>query len=201
MLSYLLALIVGLGSLGLYLAAFLFQEVHRKYDLIWSGVGLFYALVLWVCARQITGGVLLGQLAAVSLVGWLGWQVMEMRWEQIPEQQRVALPNSPASWLDVLRDRAPQLQSNLQQSSWRSSSFSQVNQFAETMVQWVIALFDWSAALVGTTVKSWEQPVSLSEPESPESPESLKEALEKETLESSPKTGQESSPFNNQNPL
>ncbi len=192
--TYLLALIVGLGSLGLYLAAFLFQEVHRKYDLIWSGIGLFYALVLWVCAGRITGGLLLGQMAGVSLLGWLGWQVMEMRWEQIPLQQRAALPNSPASFIEVLRDRARQLQIDLQQSSWRSSSLSQLNKLAEKAVRLMIALFDWSAALIGTTVKSWEvksweQPVQPSEPESPES------------VEFFPKTDQESSPLNNQNPL
>ncbi|MBW4515960.1 MAG: Ycf66 family protein [Timaviella obliquedivisa GSE-PSE-MK23-08B] len=195
--TYLLALIVGLGSLGLYLAAFLFEEVHRKSDLIWSGVGMFYALVLWVCAGRITGGVLLGQMAAVSLLGWLGWQVLEMRWEQIPLPQRAALPHSPALLLGVLRDRARQLQINLQQSSWRSSSLNQVTQFAEKSVRLMIALFDWSAALIGTTVKSWdvkswEQPVPPSEPTPPESPESV---------ESPPKTVQESSPFNNQNPL
>jgi len=190
MLTYLLALIVGLGSLGLYLAAFLFQEVHRKYDLIWSGVGLFYALVLWVCAGRITGGLLLGQMAGVSLLGWLGWQVMEMRWEQIPLEQRVALPNSPASFVEVLRDRARQLQTDLQQSSWRSSSLSQLNQLAEKSVRLMIALFDWSAALIGTTVKSWEQPVPPSGAESTESSQSV---------ESHP--DQDSSPFNNQNPL
>uniref|UniRef100_A0ACD5GY64 Ycf66 family protein n=1 Tax=Desertifilum tharense IPPAS B-1220 TaxID=1781255 RepID=A0ACD5GY64_9CYAN len=32
-----------------------FPEVYRKGDFIWSGVGLFYALVLWVCAGQIRG--------------------------------------------------------------------------------------------------------------------------------------------------
>jgi len=189
--TYLLALIVGLGSLGLYLAAFLFQELHRKYDLIWSGVGMFYALVLWVCAGRITGGLLLGQMAGVSLLGWFGWQVMQMRWEQIPLQQRAALPNSPASFIEVLRDRARQLQVDLQQSSWRSSSLSHLNQLAEKSVRLMIALFDWSAALIGTTVnswevKSWKQPVQPSEPESSESPS---------------KPDQESSPFNNQNPL
>lgn len=54
MLAYILALAVGLGSLALYLGAFLVPELHRKNDFIWSGVGLFYALVLWVCAQRIT---------------------------------------------------------------------------------------------------------------------------------------------------
>lgn len=195
--AYFLALIVGLGSLGLYLAAFLFQEVHRKYDLIWSGIGMFYALVLWVCAGRITGGLLLGQMAGVSLLGWLGWQVMEMRWEQIPVEERVGLPNSLASFVEMLRDRARQLQINLQKSPWRSSSLNQLNQLAEKLVRLLIALFDWSAALIGTTVtswdtKSWDQPVQPSEPDELES---------LEVLESPPITDQESSSLNNQNPL
>ncbi|MBD2021794.1 Ycf66 family protein, partial [Leptolyngbya sp. FACHB-36] len=76
MLAYLLALVVALGSFALYMAAFFFPEVHRKNDFIWSGVGLFYALVLWVCGERITGGVLLGQTASVALLGWLGWQTL-----------------------------------------------------------------------------------------------------------------------------
>ncbi|MEB3292205.1 MAG: Ycf66 family protein [Synechococcales bacterium] len=88
MLTYLLALAVGLGSLGLYVASFVLPEINRKNDLIWSGVGLFYALVLWVCAGRITGGVLLGQMAGVALIGWLGWQVLQTRWEALPLEQR-----------------------------------------------------------------------------------------------------------------
>lgn len=88
MLTYLLALAVGLGSLGLYIASFALPEINRKNDLIWSGVGLFYALVLWVCAGRITGGVLLGQMAGVALIGWLGWQVVQTRWDAIPPEQR-----------------------------------------------------------------------------------------------------------------
>jgi hypothetical protein len=61
------------------MAAFFFPEVHRKSDFIWSGIGFFYALVLWVCAGRMTGGVLLGQVAGVSLIGWLGWQTLTLR--------------------------------------------------------------------------------------------------------------------------
>ncbi len=87
MLTFILALVVGLGSLGLYLAAFFYPELHRKGDLVWSGVGLFYALVLWVCAERITGGVLLGQMASVSLIGWLGWQTLVARSMQTSAQR------------------------------------------------------------------------------------------------------------------
>jgi len=93
MLAYILALAVGLGSLGIYMAAFFFPEVHRKNDFIWSGVGLFYALVLWVCAGRITGGVLLGQIASVSLLGWFCWQTLTLRRELMPAAQQTAIPS------------------------------------------------------------------------------------------------------------
>ncbi|MBR8828490.1 MAG: Ycf66 family protein [Gomphosphaeria aponina SAG 52.96 = DSM 107014] len=79
MLAYILAIAVGFGSLALYIAAFFFPEVHRKDDFLWSGVGLLYALVLWVCAGRITGGVLLGQMAGVSLLLWFGWETLKLR--------------------------------------------------------------------------------------------------------------------------
>jgi hypothetical protein len=79
MLAYILALVIGFGSIAFYMAAFFFPEVHRKSDFIWSGIGFFYALVLWVCAGRMTGGVLLGQVAGVSLIGWLGWQTLTLR--------------------------------------------------------------------------------------------------------------------------
>ena len=95
MLTFILALVVGLGSLALYLAAFFYPELHRKGDLVWSGVGLFYALVLWVCAERITGGVLLGQMASVSLIGWLGWQTLTARSGQTPAEQRSTTGDLP----------------------------------------------------------------------------------------------------------
>lgn len=79
MLTYLLALTVALGSFGLYMSAFFYPEIYRKGDLTLSGVGLFYALVLWICADRITGGVLLGQIASVSLIGWFGYQSLTSR--------------------------------------------------------------------------------------------------------------------------
>jgi hypothetical protein len=92
MLAYILALAVALGSFALYMAAFFFPEVHRKSDFIWSGIALFYALVLWVCAGRITGGVLLGQTASVALLGWFGWQTLRMRWDLTPPDQKTQLP-------------------------------------------------------------------------------------------------------------
>jgi Ycf66 protein N-terminus len=92
--AYVLAMMVGLGSFGLYMSAFFFPEVHRKYDLVWSGVGLFYALVLWVCAGRITGGVLLGQMSSVALLGWFSWQNLQLRRDRTPPDQQTQLPDS-----------------------------------------------------------------------------------------------------------
>ncbi len=93
MLAYVLALVIGLGSLAIYMAAFFFPEVHRKSDFFWSAVGLFYALVLWVCAGRITGGVLLGQMASVALLGWFGWQTLTLRRSLLSPEQQTAIPN------------------------------------------------------------------------------------------------------------
>lgn len=93
MLPYVLALVIGLGSFAYYMAAFFFPEVHRKSDFVWSGVGFFYALVLWVCAGRITGAVLLSQIASVSLLGWLGWETLTLRRQlALPEAQTEISP-------------------------------------------------------------------------------------------------------------
>jgi hypothetical protein len=92
MLAYILALVIGLGSFAMYMAAFFFPEVHRKNDFIWSGVGLFYALVLWVCAGRITGGVLLGQTASVVLLGWFAWQTLTLRRAIASPEQQTPIP-------------------------------------------------------------------------------------------------------------
>jgi hypothetical protein len=93
MLTYVLAVIVGFGSLAMYLAAFLFPEIHRKNDFIWSGVGLFYALVLWIFVPRITGGLLLGHVASVALLVWFGWQTLSLRRQLTPELQQTPLPS------------------------------------------------------------------------------------------------------------
>ncbi|MEO0868101.1 MAG: Ycf66 family protein [Cyanobacteria bacterium J06642_11] len=91
MLANLLALIVGCGSLGFYLVAFILPEVHRRSDFFWSGVGLFYAVVLWYCARQMQGAVLLGQTASVGLVLWLGYQTLLLRRQTTPAAQQTPI--------------------------------------------------------------------------------------------------------------
>lgn len=93
MLAHFLALAVAVGSIALYLSAFFFPEIHRKKDFIWSGVGLFYALMLWVFSRRITGGLFLGHVASVALIGWFGWQTLQLRRQLTPEGQKTSVPS------------------------------------------------------------------------------------------------------------
>ncbi len=116
MLAHGLALSVALGSFSLYMSAFFFPEVYRKYDLTWSGVGMFYALVLWVCAGRITGGILLGQVASVTLIGWLGWQTLSLRREMTPPDQKTSLPASARSLAEAVRFKMREWISNLPQT-------------------------------------------------------------------------------------
>jgi hypothetical protein len=79
MLAVILALTVGLASLVFFFSAFFAPKLHRKDDFLWSGVGFFYALVLWLCAQRLTGGVLLGQGAATVLILSFAWQTLKLR--------------------------------------------------------------------------------------------------------------------------
>ncbi|MBE9065382.1 hypothetical protein IQ260_01810 [Leptolyngbya cf. ectocarpi LEGE 11479] len=91
MLANVLAVIIGAGSLAFYLVAFILPEVHRRSDFFWSGVGMFYAVVLWYCARQMNGAVLLGQTASVGLLLWLGYQTLLLRRETTPAAQQTPI--------------------------------------------------------------------------------------------------------------
>ena len=121
MLAYVLALVVGLGSLAIYIAAFFFPEIHRKNDFIWSGVGLFYALVLWVFAPRITGGLLLGHVASVALLVWFGWQTLSLRRQLTPQAQQTQVPSTETVKTGIqeqvnklsLQERLGQLQKGL----------------------------------------------------------------------------------------
>ena len=93
MLDYFIALVVGFGSLAIYLSAFFFPEIHRRYDFIWSGIGLFYALILWIFAPLITGGLLLGHVASVSLLVWFIAQTLLLRRQLTPATQQTPFPS------------------------------------------------------------------------------------------------------------
>ena len=94
MLSYALAIAVAISSLVLFLTAFLMSGIHRKDDFLWGALGLFYALVLWYCARNITGAVLLGQAAATVLLVSYSWQTIKLRQAM---QRVIASPKGLAS--------------------------------------------------------------------------------------------------------
>ncbi|PPS40334.1 Ycf66 family protein [Chroococcidiopsis sp. TS-821] len=119
MLAYILALAVGFFSLAIYMAAFFFPEVHRKGDFIWSGVGLFYALVLWVCSGRITGGVLLGQVAGVALLGWSVTQTLLLRRQLTPRLSQTVAPT------------AEEVKSTVQEKVAKSSFLSKLLQFTK----------------------------------------------------------------------
>ncbi|NJL84402.1 MAG: hypothetical protein HC890_18430 [Chloroflexaceae bacterium] len=116
MLANVLAVLVALVSFSFYLSAFFFPEVHRKDDFFWSGVGLFYALVLWAAAGRLTGAVLLGQLAGVALIIWLGWETLSLRRAIARPEFRTEIPESFAltsflgSFTGLLRRRRPEPQ-------------------------------------------------------------------------------------------
>lgn len=132
MLAHILALTVGLLSFVLYMSAFFFPEVYRKSDLTWSGIGLFYALVLWVCAGRITGGVLLGQTASVALLGWLGWQTINLRRELAPIALRTPLPNEAKTIGQAAQFKLGELKSRWQQTKLAD----QTNRLAGTIASW-----------------------------------------------------------------
>lgn len=119
MLAYILALAVVFFSLALYMTAFFFPEVHRKGDFIWSGVGLFYALVLWVCSGRITGGVLLGQVAGVAMLGWSVTQTLLLRRQLTPHLLQTAAPS------------AEEVKSTVKEKVAKSSIFSKLSQLTK----------------------------------------------------------------------
>lgn len=160
MLSYLLALVVGLASFSLYMAAFFFPEVYRRYDFFWSGVGMFYALVLWVCAGRITGGLLLGQIASVALLGWFGYQTLQLRREQMPVEQRTPLPASANSAWEVAQITVQQLRASFRESADRSPLAAQLERSIvqiEKIWQSVRSRMD---ALISTTLNPASMPKS-----------------------------------------
>jgi len=179
MLSYMLAIVVGSGSLGLYLAAFVFPEVHRKYDLFWSGVGLFYGLVLWVCAGRITGAVLLGQLASVALLSWLGWQTLSLRHAQTQTALQTQIPEAANSASDVFQITIRQLRANLTQTADRSSLIAQLDQAIARLETTWDNLLHWFMSL-GTSIDEISPPNFSAEVSSTQSRDQSRELVSPE---------------------
>jgi Ycf66 protein N-terminus len=152
-LTYLLALVVGLGSFGLYLAAFWFPFTYRKYDLIWSGVGLFYALVLWVCAGRITGGVLVGQLASVALLGWFVWQTLDLRWRQLPIANRPLTLATANSFSEVSQIQLKQAQASFKDGSWKLAFYDWLDRSPAQVKVVFKTVQSWIEALLSTTLQ------------------------------------------------
>ncbi len=95
MLPYILAIVVGLSSLYLLTTAFIAPDRHRQDDFLWSAVGLFYALILWLCAGRITGAILLGQAAAAILFIAFAWQTLKLR-------QALFYPDKPVKLFTIV---------------------------------------------------------------------------------------------------
>ncbi|BAY09020.1 Ycf66 family protein [Calothrix sp. NIES-2098] len=177
MLAYVLALAVGLGSLAIYLAAFFFPEIHRKNDFIWSGVGLFYALMLWVFAQRINGGLLLGHVASVALLGWFGWQTFSLRRQVTPKAQQTPVPSSDAVKTSIqqqvtklsLPERLAQLQQGIGNTfSGVKGKFQKTPKQApatsKTKASSLVEIIDNTAATTETAV---EEAVTIADTESP----------------------------------
>jgi hypothetical protein len=104
MLNHLLAMVVGLGSLSLFLSGFFLPEVRRRPDFAWSGVGFIYALVLWIEGNSTPGGALLGHITSVALIVWFGWQTLEQRRQFATAEAQTAIPNSLEALTPFLKE-------------------------------------------------------------------------------------------------
>ncbi|BCX13084.1 MAG: hypothetical protein KatS3mg067_2022 [Thermosynechococcus sp.] len=101
MLTNLLAWSMAIASLGLYLLGFFLPELYRRFDLVASGAGLFFALTLWIYGDRIGGGLLLGTTAAVALILWLGGQTLSYRWQLTHPGDRTDTQKAQALWQKV----------------------------------------------------------------------------------------------------
>lgn len=127
MLSYALAIAIVISSLVLFSTAFFMSDLHRKDDFLWSGVGLFYALVLWYCAKNITGTVLLGQAAATILLVSFNWQTLKLR-KAIANPEKAAEINNFSvlqSITGLLKRKKPQAKSTAPSKSETKSTLTE----------------------------------------------------------------------------
>jgi hypothetical protein len=125
MLHSLLAWTMGLGSLGLFASGFFLPEIRRKNDLIWSGIGLFYALVMTVDSGRLRGGMILEELASVILIVWFALQILQQRRRNTPLEKRTPLPNSTETWTTFLKEGWGRLQQSFSDPDALEALFAQ----------------------------------------------------------------------------
>lgn len=89
-----LALLVGLALL---LEPLLLPELSRPRDALWAAVVLLLGLVLVTAAERLQGAPMLGVLCGGLLVGRLGTEVGQQRWQQLPPDERLQL-RTVAHW-------------------------------------------------------------------------------------------------------
>lgn len=189
MLAHVLALAVAIGSIAIYLAAFFFPEVHRKNDFIWSGVGLFYGLVLWVFARRITGGLLLGHVASVALLVWFGWQTMSLRRQIVLQAQQTPIPTSAKVQANIreqvtkisIGERIGELTSSLGEmfAGMKNKSATQTNAADSTILN--KAIIDVIATADNESTSSQEEVTATETGEHATATETVEQATANET--------------------
>lgn len=149
MLPYILAVVVGLSSLYLLTTAFIAPDRHRQDDFLWSAVGLFYALVLWLCAGRITGAILLGQAAAAILFIAFAWQTLKLR-------QALFYPDKPVKLFTIvgwLGNRLGKVTSS-QSPKTKAKPEKVAAKVKETVKETVAPVAETAAAIGETTTES-----------------------------------------------
>jgi hypothetical protein len=99
-----LALVAGLLLMLLPLVA---SELARPRDSLWAAVVLLLGLVLVTASERLTGAPMLGVLCGGLLIGRLGSEVGQQRWEalEIAQQQRLSETSYWVEQLQQLRGR------------------------------------------------------------------------------------------------
>ena len=83
-----LMLLVGFGVLLLPL---LVTELSRPRDALWGAVGLFLGVSLVTNSDQLTGGLIIVLISGTLLIGRLGVEVAQSRWQQLSEEEKKRL--------------------------------------------------------------------------------------------------------------